>query len=80
MEPSAERPFCLEDYLPFLKALADSEDEIRNTTDVEYDAREDVTRLLRQIDESEAGRHPFKVLLSEDEIASLCHALRQHLA
>ena len=27
MQPSAERPFCLEDYLPFLKSLADSEDE-----------------------------------------------------
>ncbi len=27
MQSSAERPFCLEDYLPFLKSLADSEDE-----------------------------------------------------
>ena len=27
MKPSEERPFCLEDYRPFLKSLADSEDE-----------------------------------------------------
>lgn len=54
-------------------------EKIRATTDVEYDAREDVTRLLRQIDEGKAGRHPFKLLLSEDDIANLCDALRQHL-
>lgn len=27
MQPSPERPFCLEDYRPFLKSLAESEDE-----------------------------------------------------
>jgi hypothetical protein len=46
---------------------------------MEYDAKEDVTRLLRQIDDSQAGRHPFKVPLSVEEIARLCDALRHHL-
>jgi hypothetical protein len=27
MQPSADRPFCLEDYRPFLKSLTESEDQ-----------------------------------------------------
>jgi hypothetical protein len=45
----------------------------------EYDAKEDVSRLLRQIEDCEAGRHPFRVPLPADEIVRLSDALRQHL-
>lgn len=44
-----------------------------------YDAKEDAARLLRQIEDSEAGRHPFRVALPADEIAGLRDALRRHL-
>jgi hypothetical protein len=45
----------------------------------EYDAKEDVRRLLRQIEDSGAGRHPFQIPLAADEITRLCDALCQHL-
>ena len=54
--------------------------KLRATPVAEYDAKQDVTRLFRQIEDCEAGRHPFQVPLPADEIARLCDALRQHLA
>jgi len=54
-------------------------EKLRASPVAEYDAKEDVRRLLRQIDDSEAGRHPFKVPLPVDEITRLCDALRRHL-
>jgi hypothetical protein len=54
-------------------------EKLRATPVAEYDAKEDVSRLLRQIEDSGAGRHPFRVPLPVDEIARLCDALRLHL-
>jgi hypothetical protein len=54
-------------------------EKLRATVVAEYDAKEDVMRLLRQIEDSGAGRHLFQVPLPADEIARLCDALRQHL-
>ena len=54
-------------------------EKLRATPVAEYDAKQDVTRLLRQIEDCEAGRHPFRVPLPADEIARLCDALRRHL-
>lgn len=54
-------------------------EKLRATPVAEYDAKQDVTRLLRQIEDCEAGRHPFHVPLPADEIARLCNALRRHL-
>lgn len=54
-------------------------EKLRAIPVVEYDGKEDAARLLRQIEDCEAGRHPFRVPLSEDEVARLCDALRGHL-
>jgi hypothetical protein len=54
-------------------------EKLRTTTVAEYDAKEDASRLLSQIEDCEAGRHPFRVPLPVDEIARLCDALRRHL-
>lgn len=54
-------------------------EKLRAIPVAEYDGKEDAGRLLRQIEDSEAGRHPFRVPLSTDEIAGLCDALRGHL-
>jgi hypothetical protein len=54
-------------------------EKLRATPVAEYDAKQDATRLLRQIEDCEAGRHPFHVPLPADEIARLCNALRRHL-
>ncbi len=53
--------------------------KLRATPVAEYDAIEDVRRLLRQVEDSVAGRHPFHVPLIADEIATLCDALYLHL-
>jgi hypothetical protein len=44
-----------------------------------YDAREDARRLLRWIEDCEAGRHPFLVPLPLQEITGLSEALHRHL-
>jgi hypothetical protein len=54
-------------------------EKLRATPVAEYDAKKDVMRLLRQIEDSMAGHHPFQVPLPADEIARLCEALRLHL-
>lgn len=54
-------------------------EKLRATPVAEYDAKEDVRRLIRQIEDCEAGRHPFRVPLPVDEIARLREALSQHL-
>lgn len=54
-------------------------EKLRSTSVPEYDGKLDVFRLLRQIESSEAGTHPFQVPLSADEIGTLCNALRLHL-
>jgi transglutaminase-like putative cysteine protease len=162
MQASPERPFCLDDFAPLLKELAESEDEsvligglavsawaelflhsderllfdppagtalrpeegltlldpcslficklhaantrpkgeagndakhlailarviprflekLRASSVPEYDGKEDVTRLLQQIEASEVGRHPFRVPLAAEEISTLCEALLRHL-
>ncbi len=53
--------------------------KLRSTPVPEYDAKEDASRLLRQIEDCEVGRHPFQVPLPADEVASLIEALRRHL-
>lgn len=54
-------------------------EKLRSTPVAEYDGKEDVSRLLRQIDDCMAGRHPFQVPLPAEEIAGLCDALRRHI-
>ena len=54
-------------------------EKLRSTPVAEYDVKEDASRLLRQIEDSEAGRHPFRVPLPVGETASLCDALHRHL-
>jgi hypothetical protein len=54
-------------------------EKLRSTPVAEYDGKEDADRLLRQIDDCEDGRHPFRVPLPAEEIAGLCDALRGHL-
>lgn len=54
-------------------------EKLRSAPVAEYDAKEDVGRLLRQIEASETGQHPFRVPLSAEEISTLCEALRRHL-
>lgn len=54
-------------------------EKLRSAPVPEYDAKEDVGRLLQQIEACETGRHPFRVPLSAEEISKLCEALRRHL-
>lgn len=54
-------------------------EKLRSAPVAEYDAKEDVGRLLRQIEASETGQHPFRVPLPAEEISTLCEALRRHL-
>jgi hypothetical protein len=54
-------------------------EKLRSSPVAEYDGKEDVARLLRQIEDCEAGRHPFKVPLPVEEIAALSDSLRGHL-
>lgn len=53
--------------------------KLRSTPLADYDGKEDAKRLLLQIEDSQAGRHPFRVPLPADETIRLCNALRQHL-
>jgi len=55
-------------------------EKLRSTPVAEYDGKEDAGRLLRQIDDCEASRHPFRVPLPAEEITRLGDALRGHLA
>ncbi len=45
----------------------------------DYDGKVDAERMLRHIEDCEAGRHPFVVPLAAEEIGGLCEALRRHL-
>ena len=54
-------------------------EKLRSSAVADYDGKEDVARLLQQIEVCEAGRHSFQVPLGGDEISSLISALRLHL-
>lgn len=54
-------------------------EKVRLTALPEYDARTDAERLLRQIEDCQAGRHPFHVPLPEQEVAELRQSLQAHL-
>ena len=54
-------------------------EKLRSVPVPEYDAKEDVRRLLVQIEDCEAGRNEFQVPLPPEETTRLCGALRQHL-
>ncbi|HBJ87378.1 MAG TPA: hypothetical protein DDZ88_26675 [Verrucomicrobiales bacterium] len=54
-------------------------EKVRLTALPEYDAHTDAERLLRQIEDSQAGRHSFRVPLPEQELTELRERLRTHL-
>jgi|GEM_PF-2245544 len=54
-------------------------EKVRVTALPEYDARTDAERLLRQIEDCQAGRHLFRVPLAEQEVAELRQSLQAHL-
>lgn len=54
-------------------------EKLRATPLVDYNGKDDANRLLLQIEDSQAGRHPFRIPLPADETVRLCNALRQHL-